>query len=255
MVKTMRLGTTSYIYPADITTNVRRLAGTVMDVELVIFECDEYGSNLPDKETIDGLIHLAENHDLTYTVHLPLDLRLADEDPLIEKAVRVMRCTMPLTPHGFILHLDGAGGGESLSQHRWTENCLRSLAFLSGEVADETKLCVENLEDQSPERMDGILERTGVSCCIDVGHLWKQGLDPLPCLDRWLPRSSTIHLHGMGSRDHKRLSLVPQEKLDAVVGRLLGNFHGVVTLEVFSEDDLAESLRAFNASVRRTGSS
>ncbi len=248
----MRLGTTSYIYPADILTNVRRLAGTVMDIELVIFECDEYGTNLPDKETIEELIHLGTKYDMTYTVHLPLDLRLADEDPLIDKAVRVIRCTMPLSPHGFIVHLDGAGGGEALSLPRWTENCLRSLEILTEEVTDAEMLCAENLEDQNPKRMDSVLERIGVSCCVDVGHLWKQGLDPFPCLDRWLPRSRTVHLHGVGSRDHKRLSLVPQEKLDGVVGRLQGDFDGVVTLEVFNKDDLDESLRAFHTSVQRT---
>ena len=251
----MRLGTTSYIYPADLITNVRHLAGSVMDVELVIFECDEYGSNLPDKDTIDELIELAAQHDMTYTVHLPLDLRLADADPRIEKAVRVIHCTEPLCPHGYIVHLDGAQGGEALGMSPWTENCLRSLEALIEEVADAETLCAENLDDQRAERLDAVLDRIGVSCCIDLGHLWKQGLDPLPCLDRWLPRAGVVHRLGVGSRDHKRLSLVPQEELDRVVGRLHGNFEGVVTLEVFDKEDMDESLRAFRASVRRlTGS-
>jgi len=255
MVRTMRLGTTSYIYPADLMTNVRRLAGSVMDVELVIFECDEYGSNLPDKDMIDELKLLAAKNDMTYTVHLPLDLRLADDDPQIEKAVRVIRCTQPLSPHGFVVHLDGAQGGESLSLGPWTENCLRSLEILIEEVTDAEMLCAENLDDQSAERLDAVLDRIGVSCCIDLGHLWKQGVDPLPCLDRWLPRARVIHLHGVGSRDHKRLSLIPQEKLDEVVGRLHGKFDGVVTLEVFDQDDLNESLRAIRSSIRRLAGS
>jgi sugar phosphate isomerase/epimerase len=226
-----------------------------MDVELVIFECDEYGSNLPDKDTIDELIRLGAKYDMTYTIHLPLDLRLADDDPQIEKAVRVIRCTEPLSPHGFIVHLDGAQGGEALSLPRWTMNCLRSLEVLIEEVADAEMLCAENLDDQSPERLDSVMDRIGVSCCVDVGHLWKQGLDPLPCLDRWLPRARVIHLHGVGTRDHKRLSLIPQGKLDEVVGRLHGSFKGVVTLEVFDQNDLDESLQAFQSSVRRlTGS-
>lgn len=247
----MRLGTTSFIYPADIMTNVRQLAGKVMDVELVIFECDDYGTNLPDSKTIEDLVALGKEHDMTYTVHLPLDLRLADDDPQIEKAVRVIRCTEELEPFGFIVHLDGANGGEALNLDRWTENCVRSLDALIDAVGDEKKLCAENLEDQSPERMDAILGRTGVSCCIDLGHLWKQGLDPLPCLDRWLPRAQVLHLHGIGKRDHERLSLIPQQKLDDVVERVRGSFNGVVTLEVFNKDDLEESLRAFHSSVQR----
>lgn len=251
----MRLGTTSYIYPADLITNVRRLAGSVMDIELVIFECDEYGSNLPDNDTIEELIQLGTQSDMTYTVHLPLDLRLADDDPQVEKAVRVIRCTNRLSPHGFIVHLDGAEGGEALSLPRWTENCLRSLEILIEEIGDAEKLCAENLDDQSAERLDAVLERIGVSCCVDVGHLWKQGLDPASYLERWLPRARVVHLHGIGSRDHKRLSLIPQERLDDVVCRIQRNFSGVVTLEVFDKDDLDDSLQAFRLSIQRLAGS
>ncbi len=62
----MRLGTTSYIYPADIITNVRRLAGKVQDVELVIFELDEGSNGLPDDDTIAELNALSADarHDL-----------------------------------------------------------------------------------------------------------------------------------------------------------------------------------------------
>jgi hypothetical protein len=62
----MRLGTTSYIYPADIITNVRRLAGKVQDVELVIFEFDEGSNSLPDDDTIAELNALSAA-DMTYT--------------------------------------------------------------------------------------------------------------------------------------------------------------------------------------------
>ncbi len=48
-----RLGTTSYIIPADLMTNVRLLSPLVDDIELVLFEADDE-SNLPD-ETNDHL--------------------------------------------------------------------------------------------------------------------------------------------------------------------------------------------------------
>src|SRR5262245_25369283 len=76
-----RLGTTSYIIPDDILPNVRYLADKVQDVELVLFEVDDGPNNLPSSETVAELAALADAHDLTYTVHLPLDLRLgADGD-------------------------------------------------------------------------------------------------------------------------------------------------------------------------------
>jgi len=41
----LRLGSTSYIYPADLLTNTRQLAGVVQDIELVLFELPNGESN------------------------------------------------------------------------------------------------------------------------------------------------------------------------------------------------------------------
>ena len=74
-----RIGTTSYIIPDEIIPNVRYLAGLVDDIELVLFEVDDGPNNLPDAAAIKELQSLAARHQLTYTVHLPLDLQLAGE--------------------------------------------------------------------------------------------------------------------------------------------------------------------------------
>ncbi len=64
-----RLGTTSYIIPADILPNAHYLAGKVRDIELILFEVDDGPNNLPSTEVIDELLLIAQQHDLTYTVH------------------------------------------------------------------------------------------------------------------------------------------------------------------------------------------
>ena len=46
-----RLGTTSYIIPDDILPNVCYLAGKVKDIELLLFDNDEY-CNIPDEEQL-----------------------------------------------------------------------------------------------------------------------------------------------------------------------------------------------------------
>ena len=73
-----RIGATSYIIPDDILPNARYLAalGEVQDIELVLFEVDDGPNNLPSPETVAELAALAGAHGLTFTVHLPLDLRL-----------------------------------------------------------------------------------------------------------------------------------------------------------------------------------
>ncbi len=252
----MRVGTTSYIYPADIITNVRKLAGRVDDIEVVIFELDDRWDNLPDAKTVREMASIASEYGMTYTVHLPLDLTLAadERDESIEKALRVINATLGLSPEGFVIHLEEECAKPVRDKAGWAENSVASLEILGRETGDLGMLCVENLESHTPEMIDEILERMDVSSCIDVGHLWKQGLDPAPLLGRWLPRSRVIHMHGFAGKDHKSLSVMPQARLDPVVDLLKAGFSGVVTLEVFSEKDFVTSHEAFNESLERSGS-
>ena len=98
-------------YPDDILPNARFLAGQVRDIELVLFELDEGPSNLPGPQLIRELQNLARAADLSYTVHLPLDLRLGangDEQHVsLLKARRVIETTAALDPWAYVLHLDG----------------------------------------------------------------------------------------------------------------------------------------------------
>src|SRR5512147_404336 len=103
-----RLGTTSYIIPADILPNARYLAGKVQDIELILFEVDDGPNNLPSPQVIEELSQIAREHDMTYTVHLPLDLKLGDDgserDQSLVKAQRTIECTRGLNPRACVLH-------------------------------------------------------------------------------------------------------------------------------------------------------
>jgi sugar phosphate isomerase/epimerase len=245
----MRIGTTSYIFPADIITNARKLSGKVSDIEIVLFESDEDGSNLPDASVVSELQKIASEHDLTYTIHLPLDAYLADERPFLESALRVISITEKLKPHGYVTHLDARDRNADMD--RLVENSLRSLEFLIRKAVPAEQLCVENLENHPAGFIDAILCQTWVSCCVDIGHLWKQSVDPIPRLEAWLPRARVVHLHGVEEYDHRRLSLMPPEKLDPVVDVLRRSFTGVLTLEIFSEKNLWDSMKTLQESLNR----
>lgn len=253
MVERLRLGATSYVYPADLRTNVQMLAGRVADIEIVLFESEDHGDNFPDSGTIDFLSRAGAEYDMTYTVHLPLDLELAGESPKIDSAVSAIAKTAGLSPYGYIVHLDTHGDCKVPSWGQWLDNSLRSLDKLFTVTGYGHLLYVENLESQQPEMLDPLLEQAPVGLCIDVGHLWKQGLDPIPIMDRWLPRARVIHIHGVNDTDHQSLGVMKRERLDPVTKMLSKGFTGVVTLEVFSEDHLKESLAAYKESLRRNG--
>mgnify|MGYP003924376523 CR=1 FL=1 len=256
----VRIGSTSYVYPADLLPNVERLAGLVDDVELVLFEVDEYGSNLPDVATVARLSELANAHNLTYTVHLPLDLRLADDSSMahisLEKARKVIDATCQLSPWGYIVHLNGeALQGQSTpdSVKRWQEQAQRSLEIVCGWLDDPRRLCLENVESWDPIAFAPIVQSLPISRCVDVGHLWMQGVDPLEHLYSWSERTRVVHLHGLAERDHRSLAHMPPERLDPVVTFLVQSFRGVVTLEVFSEADFFSSLAAWRGAIERAG--
>jgi sugar phosphate isomerase/epimerase len=249
-----RIGTTSYIIPDDILPNVRWLAGQVQDVELVLFELDDGFHNLPTPEVIEELNGLATQHDLSYTVHLPLDLRLGEEgEPQhvsLRKAQKVIDCTLRLQPRAYILHLDGREARDGLmTVENWEKQAAVALAEVMEWAGDASRLCVENLDHYPPDFWDGVLSREGrVSRCVDIGHLWLEGHDPLPFLRRHLGRTRVIHLHGVAGRDHLSLHHCPPSALKAVLDELRRHrFTGVVTMEVFSEDDLLTSLAAIEA--------
>jgi len=245
-----RLGTTSYIIPDDILPNARYLAGKVRDIELILFEVDDGPNNLPSPEVIDELSQIASQHDMTFTVHLPLDLKLGEDgstqDQSLVKAKRVIDCTRGLNPWAYVLHLDGKSVRTSTDVEaikQWQDNSVRALEIVSEWVGGAEKLAVENLETYPLDFIQPVLDRIPVSRCVDIGHLWLDGHDPLPYLQAALPRVRVIHIHGLAERDHRSLAFMPQEKVQAVWDELIrAQYAGVLTLEIFSEEDFISSM-------------
>ncbi len=245
-----RLGTTSYIIPDDILPNAHCLAGKVRDIELILFEVDDGPNNLPSTEVIDELSLLAQQHDLTYTVHLPLDLKLgedgSEQDRSLVKAKRVIDCTRGLDPWAYVLHLDGRSVRTSTDVElirRWQDQSVRALEIVSEWAGCAEKLAVENLETYPLDFIQPVLDRIPVSRCVDIGHLWLDGHDPIPYLQAALPRTRVIHLHGIAERDHRSLPFMPKENVSAVWKELVRvKYEGVLTLEIFSEEDFISSL-------------
>lgn len=240
-----RVGTTSYILPDRILPNVRYLAGRVDDVELLLFEVGEAGDGLPTRDEVEELRALAIAHDVGYTVHLPLSLRLGGVGARwrrdVDLACRVIEATRELDPWSWIVHVEADFGIPAAIRD---EQAVRALIRLTDATGEASRLAVENLEGAPPGRLDTVVGEAGVSRCVDIGHLWLDGHSPVPFLETALARTRVVHLHGVGERDHA--SLAEQELGDVVdvleplVRRAWG---GVLTLEVFGREELASSRR------------
>ena len=52
-----------------------------------------------------------------------------------------------------------------------------------------------------------------------------------------------IHMHGIAERDHRSLAFMPRDQVCQVWKELMdANYEGVLTLEIFSEEDFTSSL-------------
>lgn len=246
-----RLGTTSYIVPDDILPNVRALAEVVDDIELVVFESDEI-SNLPDAAVVEALRALASAHHLSYTLHLPMDAFLGSPDEAVrragvDKCLRVIDRMQPASPFANVLHFYHGhvpNDHDNAERRRWQRALNDSVRALLDAGVPPRDLCIETLEYPFAW-IEEIVVANDLSVCLDVGHLMLKGYDVAGHLDRYWPRTRIVHLHGIREgRDHRDIAALDRQMLAPLMERLnAGAEPRVLTLEVFNEADLVQSLR------------
>jgi len=240
-----RLGATSFVIPADLLANVRLLAGLVDDVQLLFFE-SRARAGLPHPLDVAALQGVAEASGLTYTAHLPGDIRLGaaagrERQAGIDEIVRLLAELQPLAVTGFDLHLPLEPG---LAEAEWLNNIEWSLAALAARVGEEKRrICVENI-DYPLAKIEAVVQRHGFSLCLDLGHLLRYGYDWRSALAEYLPRAGHLHYHGViAGTDHQAV-VKEQTEISAELGETLAarGFAGVVTLEVYDLAKLETSL-------------
>ncbi|MFA6357218.1 MAG: cobamide remodeling phosphodiesterase CbiR [Candidatus Omnitrophota bacterium] len=242
-----KVGTTSYIYPENILPNVHKLKDLVDDIELVLFESKEAG-NIPKAEDLTELKRVSNDWNLTYTVHLPLDINLGssirDERKNSVEKVRVfVEHFRRLKPYAYILHLNlpkQIKGNIKL----WQCRINRSLEEISElQTVLPHNIVIENL-CYPFSYIDTLILGNGFSICVDIGHLILMGVDPLKHLKKYFNATRLIHLHGVnGRRDHLSLKYFDHMLIRRIIRFLIDrDYRGVLTLEVFSQIDFEESM-------------
>ena len=168
--------------------------------------------------------------------------------------MKVINCTRALQPWAYVLHLDGREVKDNPTPsalHQWQIHTRRALELAAEWAGGFDRLAVENLETYPLDFIAPVIDQLPVGRCVDIGHLWLDGHDPVPYLSEALPRTRVIHMHGIAERDHRSLAHMPREKIDAVLALLLHEqYAGVLTLEVFGEEDFHSSLVVLEQSAR-----
>jgi sugar phosphate isomerase/epimerase len=247
-----KLGTTSYILPDDILPNVKYLTPIVDDIELVLFESPDY-SNIPSTADVKQFRDYAVQNGCGYTVHLPIDRKAGSGDPAERKqfcdaAMSIIERTSMLEPRAWVVHCEGITSDASpLQVLSWQQRSLDTVQLLTEIVGDPSGIVVENLSYPAEWNFD-IVKKSKCKYCLDVGHLWLRGdknWEDL-CL-KMLTNTNVVHLHGVcDGKDHVSLRRGSEELLLRFL-KLLSSvqYCGIVTLEIFSQNDLSESLDIF----------
>ena len=241
------IGTTSFIYPDDYVPNVKMLGPYLESIELLLFESNYTGA-LPSDTVIGELADLAKDFDLTYNVHLPTDIFISSRNPqqqdiAVETINRVAERVAPLNPATLTLHVPYNEASQDEDKVRaWQERVTRNLARILNSGTPGRLISVENL-DYPFDFLVPIINELNLTICLDCGHLILQGDNLEKFFNTHSAKTAIIHLYGVAENHfHGPLDQLP-EKLISPIMRLLADFNGIVSLEVFSYTDLEVSLQ------------
>lgn len=210
----MNIFVPSWVVPGTYLENIRFLEDkrAISGVELLFFLYDEETRRLFEREYHEIMGYRSR---FQFTAHLP--------EPLEPKHAALIDMLSPLVKH-FIVHPDGSA------------------------VFPDNRFVLENTQ---LEKFEAALRQfpADKSVCMDTGHLLLEDEPPLAFFHRYGDRIKEIHLHGL-DRDKALLDGLlpdhrPVKKNDRWFRELqpaLTRFNGVVNLEVFSWQEVAESL-------------
>lgn len=255
-----RVGTSSYIIPDDIIPNIKYLSHKVDDIEILLFESDEI-SNLPSSNTIKEMNNLAREHNLTYNIHLPVDIALGAIDEVarknsVQKCLRVIELMKEVNPFAYILHLTGNANimGEDSAETiiDWLPALQKSLMELSNTGIDMSLVCVETLKYPF-HYLNNLLETFNLSVCLDIGHILRYKYSLKNYFSNYLERTKVIHLHGIKlGRDHNSIDNLDDNILQFILEELHRNKqkNRILTIEVFNESDFNNSVKVLERYIR-----
>ena len=241
-----RIATTSFIYPDDYVPNVEMLGPYFDEIELLLFESLPPDA-LPGAAVIAELAHLAEKYDLTYNVHLPIDISISDphrskQKRAIDTILNIIDLTTPLSASGYVLHIPYSGNAfETASIKRWQDQALSNLRKILAAGIQPDTIWVETL-DYPCELLTDIIDELGLKICLDLGHLLLHGYDIKSAFDDYRAKTAAIHLHGFKHNcDHLELTALSDDDIEPLLW-ILSQFSKTVSLEVFSFAKLQASL-------------
>jgi hypothetical protein len=218
--------TPSWVMPGTYLENIIFLNGKdiINGIELLFF--------LYDEETRSGFLReLPRIREFTerfiFTAHLPDNLNAGHEE--------LVDLLSPFVKH-FIVHPAVSAAEQARYLKTWMERYGRQ-RFL--------------LENTVPGRLEAVLGYfdAGIPLCMDTAHLLMAGADPADFVRRRGGQIREIHLNGTSGGDSGHKPLCPGDEWFLELVPFLKSFSGVLNIELFSWDEVQQSIAFLNENV------
>ncbi len=235
----LKIGTTSFVFPDTIFENCKKLQHLVDEVSIVMFEtksCLNY--------TVKDLPYELKNFDLTYNIHLPLDLEWEKGvSYVVEDIATLIDKTLFLAPTSYVLHPPAP---KNIFVD-FVENAQKRDLPLN-------KFLIENVKENDLTDIWDIVQNTPINVCLDIGHLIEYNQFNMLNLDKIFQKINMLHLYTPKKGIHKSLALLDKKGLE-ILKRILIKIYPkssqiTYLLEVFNFKDLLTSLDFFKSLCR-----
>lgn len=231
-----KIGTTSFIFPAPIFENCKKLKHLVDEVSIVMFEtksCLNY--------TVKDLPYELKDFNLTYNIHLPLDLDWQKGISFVlEDISRLIDKTLFLNPTSYVLHPPQS----KQTFIEFVEQALKSKLPIN-------KFLIENIKENNLVTIWDIVQNTPLNVCLDIGHLLEYNQFDILNLDKIFQKIKMLHLYTPKNGIHKSLALLDKKGISLLQEILtqISYRTSQITyiLEVFNFKDLLSSLDFFKS--------
>jgi adenosylcobinamide kinase/adenosylcobinamide-phosphate guanylyltransferase len=239
-----KISAPSYLLPTGYIENVTYLMDQVDDIQLLVFDAHQEDPLLKE-ESLTTLEYLARDSGITYSVHMPVKPKLTAEfQQRLESAYFIIEKLNRLNISSYTFHFDLPDG---VKWEKVTKDEVQSIeaAYIKffkalKERFPDIDLSLENTETPL-SALDRIISESGISYCIDIGHLLVQGRD-LAEIEPRLQRASVIHFHGWEKKNRKKQDHRPI-LYDRKIFKQLESFPGILTIENYHKSLYEKSLK------------
>lgn len=244
-----KLAATSYVWPADILTNIERLKDYVKGIQLVLFELPEE-SNLPNEIEVAKLNELKQRYELSYFIHLPLNLDIYNTDRFVKETGKFIEIGKSINAELYILHLNLAEKYSKYQYHSGLSNKelkkfysagKSSLDALFNKYQVKDTLLIENI-NYPIEWLDFFVFKCGMNICLDIGHLFLHN-DEISLVKKYSEKIKLIHLHDLNEKGADHSELKNYKRISSAFDVLQEiNYKKFIVLELFDTSKFFDSL-------------